>query len=73
MHGNSETASVILDVKTAFAMFDKNGDGTIASKTLVTVMRCLGFNPTEDEIEDMINEVDVDGRLKMQHSISNEI
>lgn len=51
----------IEDVKTAFAMFDKNGDGTIASKTLVTVMRCLGFNPTEDEIEDMINEVDVDG------------
>lgn len=42
-------------------MFDKNGDGTISSTELGTVMRSLGQNPTESELMDMINEVDVDG------------
>ena len=39
-------------------MFDKNGDGTITTKELVTVMRSLGQNHTEAELQDMINEVD---------------
>ena len=30
-------------------------------KELSTVMRSLGQNPTDAEVQDMINEVDVDG------------
>jgi len=51
----------IAEFKEAFSLFDKDGDGTITTKELGTVMRSLGQNPTEAELQDMINEVDVDG------------
>ena len=54
----------LLDYKEAFAHFDKDGDGTITTKELGTVLRNLGENPTESELEDMINEVDADGTCK---------
>lgn len=37
------------------------GGGTITTKDLQSLMRSLGQNPTEEELQDMINEVDCDG------------
>lgn len=51
------------EFKEAFSLFDKDGDGTITTKELGTVMRSLGQNPTEAELQDMINEVDADGQF----------
>ena len=36
-------------------MFDKDGDGTVSTKELGAVLRSLGNNPTQDEIENMID------------------
>nr|VDD08313.1 unnamed protein product [Brassica oleracea] len=68
------TDDQISEFKEAFSLFDKDGDGSILSdcysfqsiccittKELGTVMRSLGQNPTEAELQDMINEVDADG------------
>ena len=50
------TEEQIAEFKEAFSLFDKDGDGTITTKELGTVMRSLGQNPTEAELQDMINE-----------------
>lgn len=50
-----------IEFKEVFSLFDKDGDGTISTTELGTVMRTLGQNPTEQEIELMIEEVDVNG------------
>merc|ERR1712122_474547 len=55
------TEEQIAEFKEAFSLFDKDGDGTITTKELGTVMRSLGQTPTEAELHDMINEVDNDG------------
>ncbi|KAI5066871.1 hypothetical protein GOP47_0017399 [Adiantum capillus-veneris] len=46
----------ISEFKEAFSLFDKDGDGCITTKELGTVMRSLGQNPTEAELQEMINE-----------------
>ncbi|KAE9621662.1 putative EF-hand domain pair protein [Lupinus albus] len=55
------TDEQISEFKKAFSFYDKDGDGYITTKELGTVMRSLGQNPTEAELQDMINEVDADG------------
>merc|ERR1711994_1238668 len=55
------TTDQIAEFREAFLLFDKDGDGTITTIELGTVMRSLGQNPTEEELQEMINEVDEDG------------
>ena len=44
--------------KEAFAYFDKDGDGLINMEDLGRVMRNLRMNPTEQELQDLIAELD---------------
>ncbi|KAK3093112.1 hypothetical protein FSP39_011207 [Pinctada imbricata] len=53
--------AVPAEFRQAFQVFDKDGDGTISTEELGVVMRSLGESPSEDELEDLINEIDVDG------------
>ena len=52
------------ELREAFALFDKDGDGLITSAELLTVMRGLRQAATEDEIKEMIRNVDIDGKTK---------
>ena len=47
-----------LEIKDVFDIFDKHKEGQIPSTDLGVVLRVLNLNPTESELEEMINEVD---------------
>ena len=38
----------------------QDGDGFISAKELGSMMRTMGRNPTEEELMDIMNEIDVD-------------
>ena len=51
---------LIQQYRKAFAVYEMKDGGKISKKDLGIVMRSLGQNPTEAELQDMINEVDAD-------------
>lgn len=53
------------DVKDAFAIFDKDGDGLITVEELGLVLSSLGINHGVDARRSMINKVDMDGDGKI--------
>ncbi|XP_078619591.1 calmodulin-alpha-like isoform X1 [Branchiostoma floridae x Branchiostoma japonicum] len=55
------TEDQIVELREAFCAVDRDNDGTITIKELGTLMRSLGQNPTENEMEDISNDVDPDG------------
>ncbi|KAL4827240.1 hypothetical protein H8958_019464 [Nasalis larvatus] len=50
------TKEQIAEFKEAYLIKMKDGNGTITAKELGTIMRALGQNLTESELQDMINE-----------------
>ena len=48
----------ISEFKEAFSLFDKHGNNTVAVSDLGVIMRSLGYNPTEADLQDMINQDD---------------
>ena len=61
-----------LELREAFALFDKDNDGCITSKELMTVMNGLRLQITEQEIADLINNVDVDGLFQLSASCTGD-
>uniref|UniRef100_A0A1B6LAR5 EF-hand domain-containing protein n=1 Tax=Graphocephala atropunctata TaxID=36148 RepID=A0A1B6LAR5_9HEMI len=46
------------DIKEAFDLFDKEGNGKIETKELKIAIRALGFEPKKEEIKKMLSEID---------------
>ncbi|GAV04400.1 hypothetical protein RvY_14684-2 [Ramazzottius varieornatus] len=55
------SAPKIEELREAFRIFDKDGDGSITKQELGTVMRNLGQCPSEDELQQMLNDIDSNG------------
>jgi len=51
----------VLDLKKIFAIADYSGRMSIGRKQFVDLMKMLGIDPTDEELEDMMNEMDTDG------------
>ena len=39
----------------------QDGSGSISTEELLLVLRAMGQNPTEDELNSLVMEVDIDG------------
>ncbi|KAJ2013796.1 myosin II light chain [Coemansia sp. RSA 376] len=46
------------EFKEAFGLFDRTGGGTIPQSSLGTLLRALGQNPTEAEVNDLTGDID---------------
>jgi calmodulin len=49
------------EIKEAFKVFDKDGNGYISAAELRHVMTNLGEKLTDEEVDEMIREADIDG------------
>jgi Ca2+-binding EF-hand superfamily protein len=51
----------LAEIRKAFNVCDEDGSGTIEREELASVMKELGENPTEEELEDLLKDMDADG------------
>jgi len=51
-------------VKECFDLFDMDGSGSIDFSELTTAMKALGFEPTEEEVNEIIKQADDDVGLE---------
>lgn len=49
------------EIREAFRVFDKDGNGFISAAELRHVMTNLGEKLTDEEVDEMIREADIDG------------
>ncbi|KPP57024.1 hypothetical protein Z043_125300 [Scleropages formosus] len=51
------------EIREAFKVFDRDGNGFISKQELGIAMRSLGYMPNEVELEVIIQRLDMDGTL----------
>lgn len=56
-----QTTDLEQEIREIFDVFDRDGSGTINSSELRHVMKAIGENLTDAEIDELIREADVDG------------
>ena len=55
---------ITLEYQDAFQVFDKDANGYITTKEVKSLLRSLGCNPTDSELQQIVNEVDADGKIQ---------
>lgn len=64
---------LVLALKEVFSEFDKNSDGYISKEELNHAMLNFGHNISNEEIEQMIKLVDIDGKNVLLNPSSSNI
>lgn len=59
------------ETRRAFEAFDKDGSGTISASELRAVMKSLGEDLTDQEIDEMIREADKDQNGEIDCELSS--
>ncbi|EEC11963.1 calmodulin, putative [Ixodes scapularis] len=54
------TPEEIADIKGAFLLFDRNGDGTISTTELEMVLRAMGERPSPSQLARIVRQIDSD-------------
>lgn len=54
------------EIREAFKVFDRDGNGFISKQELGMAMRSLGYMPNEVELEVIIQRLDMDGEASKQ-------
>merc|ERR1719150_2730579 len=55
------------EIREAFRVFDKDGNGFISAAELRHVMTNLGEKLTDEEVDEMIREADIDGDAQISY------
>ncbi|XP_070208674.1 calmodulin-beta-like isoform X2 [Littorina saxatilis] len=55
------------EIRELFRTFDKNHDNTISASELGKVLRCLGMNVTEQDVQSIMKELDKNGNGKIEY------
>ncbi|XP_023341924.1 calmodulin [Eurytemora carolleeae] len=58
---NRFSGAKLAEMKNAFSLFDRDGDGTISTKELASVFKSLGAQASEQQLQAMIRAADTDG------------
>ena len=58
---NAYTEEQLAEYREAFNLLDKNGDGAISAMELNRVMKSLGINFSELDLQEVLQEIDMDG------------
>lgn len=61
------------EIREAFRVFDKDGNGFISAAELRHVMTNLGEKLTDEEVDEMIREADIDGDGQVNYEGKNSI
>ena len=59
---NIKIRRLYTELRKAFLMFEKGGKNKMAARDLGELLRCLGWNPSERELEEARHELVVSGK-----------
>jgi len=52
---------ILAELTEAFSLFDTDGNGHISAQEFVIILKSLGLNLSEAEVQDLFYEIDLDG------------